>query len=83
MKLCPSIVLAGDSDSDQKTKQVGKRGNEAPSLPADTLGVHEQKTMLTAIQFVIILGICPILVSGVGFASRNEIRICCCSERLL
>ena len=60
-------LLACDNNSQQKAKQkVGKRGNEAPPLPADSLGVHDQKTVLTAIQFVVILGICPNLVSGVG-----------------
>ena len=38
-----------------------KRGNEAPPLPADTLGVHDPKTGVTAIQVVIIIGFCPIL----------------------
>ena len=56
-----------DKNSDQKAKQkVEKRGNEAPPLPADSLGVHDQKTVLTAIQFVVVLGICPNLIAGVG-----------------
>ena len=85
-------LLASDSSTDQKTKQkVGKRGNEAPPLPADSLGVHDQKTVLTAIQFVVILGICPNLVSGVGlpvemrsgFASALNIHCSIKSERRL
>ena len=60
-------LLASERNSDQKAKQKAeKRWNEAPPLPADSLGVHDQKTVLTAIQFVVILGICPNLVSGVG-----------------
>ena len=60
-------LLASERNSDQKAKQKAeKRWNEAPPLPADSLGVHNQKTALTAIQFVVILGICPNLVSGVG-----------------
>lgn len=60
-------VQTRDKNSDQKAKQkVEKRGNEAPPLPADSLGVHDQKTVLTAIQFVVVLGICPNLIAGVG-----------------
>ena len=60
-------LVASEKNSDQKAKQKAeKRGNEAPPLPVDSLGVHDQKTVLTAIQFVVILGICPSLVSGVG-----------------
>ena len=60
-------LLASEKNSDQKAKQKAeKRGNEAPPLPVDSLGVHDQKTVLTAVQFVVILRICPNLVSGVG-----------------
>ena len=68
-------LLAGDNNSDQKTKQMekqGKRGNEAPPLQVETLGVHDQKTQLTAIQFVIVLGICPNLFSGFGFVVESR-----------
>ena len=57
----------------------------------DSLGVHDQKTVLTAIQFVVILGICPNLVSGVGlpvelrsgFAAALNIHCSIKSERHL
>ena len=81
-------LLASEKNSDQKAE---KRGNEAPPLPVDSLGVHDQKTVLTAIQFVVILGICPNLVSGVGlpvemrsgFAAALNIHCSIKSERRL
>ena len=85
-------LLASEKNSDQKAKQKAeKRGNEAPPLPVDSLGVHDQKTVLTAIQFVVILGICPNLVSGVGlpvemrsgFAAALNIHCSIKSERRL
>ena len=85
-------LLASERNSDQKAKQKAeKRGNEAPPLPVDSLGVHDQKTVLTAIQFVVILGICPNLVSGVGlpvemrsgFAAALNIHCSIKSERRL
>ena len=85
-------LLASERNSDQKAKQKAeKRWNEAPPLPADSLGVHDQKTVLTAIQFVVILGICPNLVSGVGlpvemrsgFAAALNVHCSIKSERRL
>uniref|UniRef100_A0A8C4NSE8 Transport and golgi organization 6 homolog n=1 Tax=Dicentrarchus labrax TaxID=13489 RepID=A0A8C4NSE8_DICLA len=38
----------------------------APPLPPDTLSVTQQKTLGTALQFVISLGLCPYLAPGVG-----------------
>ena len=85
-------LLASEKNSDQKaTQKVENRGNETPPLPADSLGVHDQKTVLTAIQFVVILGICPNLVSGVGlpaemrsgFAAALNIHCSIKSERRL
>ena len=85
-------LLACEKSSDHKAKQkVEKRGNEAPPLPADSLGVHDQKAVLTAIQFVVILGICPNLVYGVGlpvemrsgFAAALNIHCSIKSERRL
>ncbi|XP_060694296.1 transport and Golgi organization protein 6 homolog [Hemiscyllium ocellatum] len=42
----------------------------APALPPDTLSILQQKTVQTALQFVITLGICPYLLPGVGTPLR-------------
>uniref|UniRef100_A0AAV2KYW9 Transport and golgi organization 6 n=1 Tax=Knipowitschia caucasica TaxID=637954 RepID=A0AAV2KYW9_KNICA len=38
----------------------------APPLPPDVLSVSQQKTLTTALQFIISLGVCPYLAPGVG-----------------
>ncbi|KAM9854731.1 transport and Golgi organization protein 6 homolog [Aulostomus maculatus] len=38
----------------------------APPLPPDILSVSQQKTLGAALQFVVSLGLCPYLASGVG-----------------
>ncbi|XP_075998713.1 transport and Golgi organization protein 6 homolog [Genypterus blacodes] len=38
----------------------------APPLPPDVLSVTQQKTLGTALQFVVCLGLCPYLEPGVG-----------------
>uniref|UniRef100_A0A3B4BIW1 Uncharacterized protein n=1 Tax=Periophthalmus magnuspinnatus TaxID=409849 RepID=A0A3B4BIW1_9GOBI len=38
----------------------------APPLPPDVLSVTQQKTLTTALQFVVSLGVCPYLAPGVG-----------------
>ena len=83
-------VIIDEQASGKKGDQK-KRGNKAPPLPADALGVADQKAVLTAIQFVVILGICPNLISGVGapvekrsgFASILNIHCTVKSERRL
>uniref|UniRef100_A0A4X2M077 Transport and golgi organization 6 homolog n=2 Tax=Vombatus ursinus TaxID=29139 RepID=A0A4X2M077_VOMUR len=42
----------------------------APVLSPDTLSVAQQKTVQSALQFVVTLGICPFLLSGVGIPLR-------------
>lgn len=93
------IKLKKESEGKKVELKPGKRGNEAPPLPVDSLGVGDQKTVLTAIQFVVILGICPNLFPGVGvpverrsgFASllnihcnvKNERRLFECMDTLV
>ncbi|KAK2560130.1 Transport and Golgi organization protein 6-like protein [Acropora cervicornis] len=55
-----------ESDRNDPESRHRKRGNDAPPLPADALGVGDQKAVLTVVQFVVILGICPNLLPGVG-----------------
>ncbi|XP_072492520.1 transport and Golgi organization protein 6 homolog isoform X3 [Notamacropus eugenii] len=42
----------------------------APVLSPDTLSISQQKTVQSALQFVVTLGICPFLLSGVGVPLR-------------
>ena len=68
LKKCQHNVQKPTTGQNRKQKEKQEKpGNEAPPLPEDTVGVHNQKAELTAIQFIIALGICPDLVSGVGF----------------
>ena len=60
------IELKREGDGSGEESAHGKRGNDAPRLPADSLSVGDQKTVLTALQFVVILGISPNLLPGVG-----------------
>ncbi|XP_078400832.1 transport and Golgi organization protein 6 homolog isoform X2 [Cetorhinus maximus] len=56
----------------------------APALPPDALSISQQKTVQSALQFVITLGICPYLLPGVGtplgcrsdFAATVEKMVC-------
>ncbi|KAL0968205.1 hypothetical protein UPYG_G00263820 [Umbra pygmaea] len=38
----------------------------APPLPPDVLSVTQQRTLSTALQFVVSIGLCPYLATGVG-----------------
>ena len=38
----------------------------APALPADVLGALQQKTVVTSLQLIVCLGICPNLLPGIG-----------------
>ncbi|CAH1779818.1 unnamed protein product [Owenia fusiformis] len=51
-----------------------KPGKNAPKLSDDVLSFAQQKIILTAIQFLVCLGICPNLVPGLGLPlkSRSE-----------
>ncbi|KAK3603873.1 hypothetical protein CHS0354_042880 [Potamilus streckersoni] len=57
-----------------KSKPENIRPSGAPLLSPDTLGVSQQKTILTSVQFIVSLGICPYLQPGVGlpFEKRSE-----------
>nr|XP_019964576.1 PREDICTED: transport and Golgi organization protein 6 homolog [Paralichthys olivaceus] len=52
----------------QKSSSVAKNQTPefAPPLPPDVLSVTQQKTLRAALQFVVSLGLCPYLASGVG-----------------
>ncbi|KAG8521763.1 Transport and Golgi organization protein 6 [Galemys pyrenaicus] len=42
----------------------------APPLSPDTLSISQQKTVQSALQFVVTLGLCPYLMPGVGVPMR-------------
>ncbi|XP_008138172.2 transport and Golgi organization protein 6 homolog [Eptesicus fuscus] len=42
----------------------------APALSPDTLSISQQKTVQSALQFVVTLGVCPYLMPGVGVPLR-------------
>ncbi|XP_055001672.1 transport and Golgi organization protein 6 homolog [Sorex araneus] len=42
----------------------------APALSPDTLSISQQKTVQSALQFVVTLGLCPYLMPGVGVPWR-------------
>ena len=50
----------------QETDQRCTKPGDAPPLSADTLSFTQQKTVLTSVQLVVCLGICPSLLPGVG-----------------
>lgn len=85
------IELKREGEESGEESTHGKRANDAPRLPADSLSVGDQKTVLTALQFVVILGISPNLLPGVGiplekrsgFASVLNIQCMIKSERRL
>ncbi|XP_035674864.1 transport and Golgi organization protein 6 homolog [Branchiostoma floridae] len=49
-----------------KSQSRVRRDDVAPPLSPDTLSIAQQKTLSTALQFVVCLGICPNLLPGVG-----------------
>ncbi|XP_032627261.1 transport and Golgi organization protein 6 homolog isoform X2 [Chelonoidis abingdonii] len=44
----------------------------APALSPDTLSISQQKTVQSALQFVITLGLCPYLLPGVGIPLKHR-----------
>ncbi|KAK3086381.1 hypothetical protein FSP39_017636 [Pinctada imbricata] len=52
--------------SEANQERVDLKPPKAPPLSPDTLGMGQQKTIQTTLQFVVILAICPNLQPGVG-----------------
>uniref|UniRef100_H0W321 Transport and golgi organization 6 homolog n=1 Tax=Cavia porcellus TaxID=10141 RepID=H0W321_CAVPO len=44
----------------------------APPLSPDTLSISQQKTVQSALQFVVTLGVCPYLMAGVGASLKHR-----------
>ncbi|XP_007670709.2 transport and Golgi organization protein 6 homolog isoform X2 [Ornithorhynchus anatinus] len=61
------ILLAADFHPPPPNPRTAEA---APALSPDTLSVSQQKTVQSALQFVVTLGICPYLLPGVGIPLR-------------
>ncbi|CAC5398768.1 unnamed protein product [Mytilus coruscus] len=75
--LCSSIERAMIIFQNEQEARISSQGSElkpsqAPPLSPDTLGVAQQKTVLTTIQFIIVLGISPYLQEGVGLQATQR-----------
>lgn len=55
----------------------------APPLPPDVLSVSQQKTLASALQFVVSLGLCPYLAPGVGVPLGRRSTFGAVVERLV
>lgn len=53
-------------NSEQTCRPKGGQDHVAPPMSPDTLSFSQQKVILTAVQFVVCLGLCPSLKPGVG-----------------
>lgn len=74
--LCTSTnhVMKVFHEKEEMKKQQEKelKPSQGPPLSPDTLSVGQQKTVLTAIQFVVILGLSPNLEEGVGLHASKR-----------
>jgi hypothetical protein len=55
----------------KKQQEKELKPSQGPPLSPDTLSVGQQKSVLTAIQFVIVLGLSPNLEEGVGLHANK------------
>lgn len=60
------VALKEKMSEFKKTEQKNLKPNEAPPLSPDTLSVGQQKTVLSILQFTVVLGLCPHLQPGIG-----------------
>ncbi|KAM5138451.1 transport and Golgi organization protein 6 homolog isoform 2-T3 [Mantella aurantiaca] len=65
----------------QPPKPNLKTPEAAPALSPDTLSIAQQKTVRSALQFVVSMGICPYLMPGIGLPlqHRSEFGALVCS----
>lgn len=61
------IHLAADFSPGKPNRRTPEA---APALSPDTLSISQQKTVQSALQFVVTLGVCPYLMPGVGVPLR-------------
>ncbi|KAG9493039.1 hypothetical protein GDO78_001130 [Eleutherodactylus coqui] len=65
----------------QPSKPNLRTPEAAPPLSPDTLSIAQQKTVQSALQFVVSMGICPYLLPGIGLPLqyRSEFGVLVCS----
>jgi hypothetical protein len=72
LEVCQVLLFSLHEIIQQKMAQFKKmekpelKPNEAPPLSPDTLSVNHQKILLSILQFIAVLGVCPHLQPGVG-----------------
>ncbi|XP_061197020.1 transport and Golgi organization protein 6 homolog [Saccostrea echinata] len=72
LEVCEVLLYTLHTIMQEKMTEFKKREkrelkpNEAPPLSPDTLSVSHQKTILSLLQFIVVLGVCPHLQPGVG-----------------
>ncbi|XP_038224240.1 transport and Golgi organization protein 6 homolog isoform X1 [Dermochelys coriacea] len=68
LKKCMIILAAAYHPA----KPNPRTSEAAPALSPDTLSISQQKTVQSALQFVITLGLCPYLLPGVGIPLKHR-----------
>ncbi|XP_069829089.1 transport and Golgi organization protein 6 homolog [Dendropsophus ebraccatus] len=68
--LCLKDCMIEVAKTFQPPKPNLRTPEAAPALSPDTLSVGQQKTVQSALQFVVSLGVCPYLLPGVGLPLR-------------
>ncbi|XP_074864626.1 transport and Golgi organization protein 6 homolog isoform X2 [Carettochelys insculpta] len=68
LKKCMILLAAAY----QPAKPNPRSAEVAPALSPDTLSISQQKTVQSALQFVVTLGLCPYLLPGVGIPLKHR-----------
>ncbi|KAG8588508.1 hypothetical protein GDO81_006004 [Engystomops pustulosus] len=79
--LCLKECMIELAKSFQPTKSNLRTPEGAPPLSPDVLSIAQQKTVQSAFQFVVSMGICPYLLPGIGLPlqHRSEFGALVCS----
>ncbi|XP_068116227.1 transport and Golgi organization protein 6 homolog isoform X2 [Hyperolius riggenbachi] len=79
--LCLKDCMVQLAASFKPPKPNLKTPEAAPALSPDTLSIAQQKTVQSALQFVVSMGICPYLLPGIGLPlqHRSEFGALVCS----
>ncbi|XP_056413222.1 transport and Golgi organization protein 6 homolog [Hyla sarda] len=70
--LCLKECMIDLAKTFQPSKPNMRTPEAAPSLSPDTLSISQQKTVQSALQFVVSLGICPYLLPGIGLPLQHR-----------
>lgn len=66
MKAVSSANKDTNIGSSDCSKNIHRAENVVPELPPDALSIQQEKAISAALQFIVVLGVCPYLVPGVG-----------------